>query len=132
MDTAGQEEYKALKDSYMARGEGFLLIYSITSRQSLDVIRSVWREQILRAQDKDSVPMVLCGNKCDLETERQVSKEEGESLAKSWNIPFFETSALSKQNAEESFHSLVREIRTFKTKNNDKKDHKKRMGCKFL
>eukprot|EP01124_Arcella_intermedia_P012979 TRINITY_DN19393_c0_g1_i1.p1 TRINITY_DN19393_c0_g1~~TRINITY_DN19393_c0_g1_i1.p1 ORF type:complete len:156 (+),score=28.32 TRINITY_DN19393_c0_g1_i1:29-469(+) len=89
MDTAGQEEYKSLKDQYMARGEGFLLVYSVTSRQSFDEIRNVWKPQILRAQDKDASPMVLCANKCDLENERQVTKTDGEALANSWGIPFF-------------------------------------------
>jgi len=55
--------------------------------------------------------MVLCGNKCDLDNERQVTKPEGEAMAKSWQCPFHETSALARINVEEAFYDLVREIK---------------------
>merc|ERR1712072_1429183 len=70
LDTAGQEEYSAMRDQYMRTGQGFLCTYAITSRSSFDEITS-FREQILRVKDEDKVPMVLVGNKCDLEEERQ-------------------------------------------------------------
>eukprot|EP01132_Coremiostelium_polycephalum_P010389 gene10389-12760_t len=110
LDTAGQEEYSAMRDQYMRTGQGFLCVYSITSRSSYDEIAS-FREQILRVKDKDRVPMILVGNKCDLDYERQVTISEGQDLAKSFNCPFMETSAKSRINVEESFYSLVREIR---------------------
>lgn len=110
LDTAGQEEYSAMRDQYMRTGQGFLCVYAITSRSSFDEISS-FREQILRVKDADKVPMVVVGNKCDLESERQVSKAEGQDLAKSFNCPFLETSAKSRINVEESFFELVREIR---------------------
>jgi len=62
-------------------------------------------------KDADKVPMVVVGNKCDLESERQVSKAEGQDIAKSFGCPFLETSAKSRINVEESFFELVREIR---------------------
>lgn len=62
-------------------------------------------------KDADKVPMVICGNKCDLAEDRQVTKAEGEDLARSFGVPFFETSALSRINVDESFFELVREIR---------------------
>lgn len=58
----------------MRTGEGFLLVYSITSRQSFDEIL-VFQQQILRVKDKDYFPIIVVGNKCDLEGERQVSKQ---------------------------------------------------------
>jgi small GTP-binding protein len=94
LDTAGQEEYSAMRDQYMRTGQGFLCVYAITSRSSFDEISS-FREQILRVKDADKVPMVVVGNKCDLESERQVSKAEGQDLAKSFGCPFLETSAKS-------------------------------------
>eukprot|EP01123_Difflugia_compressa_P002300 TRINITY_DN12_c0_g1_i1.p1 TRINITY_DN12_c0_g1~~TRINITY_DN12_c0_g1_i1.p1 ORF type:complete len:194 (+),score=41.65 TRINITY_DN12_c0_g1_i1:125-706(+) len=111
LDTAGQQEYSAMRDQYMRTGQGFILTYSITSRHSFDEASSVFREQILRVKDADKVPMVLCGNKCDLENERQVTKIEAETLAKSWGSPFYETSALARINVENAFYDLVREIR---------------------
>lgn len=110
LDTAGQEEYSAMRDQYMRTGQGFLCVYAITSRSSFDEISS-FREQILRVKDADKVPMVVVGNKCDLESERQVSKAEGQDLAKNFGCPFLETSAKSRINVEESFFELVREIR---------------------
>jgi len=110
LDTAGQEEYSAMRDQYMRTGQGFILVFAITSRSSFDEIAS-FREQILRVKDKDKVPMILVGNKCDLETERQVTTGEGQDLAKSFGCPFFESSAKTRVNVEECFYELVREIR---------------------
>jgi len=99
-----------MRDQYMRTGQGFMLVYAITSRSSFDEIAS-FREQILRVKDKDKVPKVLVGNKCDLETERQVTTGEGQDLAKSFGCPFVESSAKTRVNVEESFYALVREIR---------------------
>jgi small GTP-binding protein len=68
---AGQEEYSAMRDQYMRTGQGFILTYAITSRSSFEEIAN-FREQILRVKDDDTAPIVICGNKCDLESERQV------------------------------------------------------------
>nr|CAA61434.1 RAS protein [Raperostelium minutum] len=119
LDTAGQEEYSAMRDQYMRTGQGFLCVYSITSRSSFDEINS-FREQILRVKDKDRVPMILFGNKCDLDTERVVSIAEGGRKGKSIGCPFLETSAKIRVNVEEAFYSLVREIRNDLKGNNDK------------
>ena len=74
LDTAGQEEYSAMREQYMRTGEGFLLVYSITSRQSFEEIMT-FQQQILRVKDKDYFPIIVVGNKCDLQHERQVSKQ---------------------------------------------------------
>lgn len=74
LDTAGQEEYSAMREQYMRTGEGFLLVYSITSRQSFEEI-TTFQQQILRVKDKDYFPMVVVGNKCDLEGDRDVSRQ---------------------------------------------------------
>ncbi len=74
LDTAGQEEYSAMREQYMRAGEGFLLVYSITSRQTFEEIVT-FQQQILRVKDRDYFPMIVVGNKCDLEGERQVAKQ---------------------------------------------------------
>lgn len=74
LDTAGQEEYSAMREQYMRTGEGFLLVYSITSRQSFEEIMT-FQQQILRVKDKDYFPIIIVGNKCDLDGERQVTKQ---------------------------------------------------------
>jgi GTPase KRas protein len=63
--------YSAMREQYMRTGEGFLLVYSITSRNSFEEI-STFHQQILRVKDKDSFPVIVVANKCDLEYERQV------------------------------------------------------------
>jgi len=112
LDTAGQEEYSAMREQYMRTGEGFLLVYSITSRQSFEEILT-FQQQILRVKDKDYFPIIIVGNKCDLESEREVSVEEGAALARQFGCEFMETSAKSRKNVENSFFELVREIRRY-------------------
>jgi GTPase KRas protein len=129
LDTAGQEEYSAMRDQYMRTGQGFLCTFAITSRSSFDEITS-FREQILRVKDEDQVPMVLIGNKCDLEQERQVTTVEGQDLAKSFGCPFYETSAKARINVEDAFYQLVREIRKDNNKKNGGGDSKKKSGKK--
>lgn len=132
LDTAGQEEYSAMRDQYMRTGEGFMCVFAITSRSSFDEITS-FREQILRVKDKDKVPMILAGNKCDLESERQVTTAEGQDLAKSFACPFFETSAKARINVEEAFYDLVREIRKENGGGATKMAKKKKSpGCALL
>jgi len=101
-----------MREQYMRTGEGFLLVYSITSRQSFEEIMT-FQQQILRVKDKDYFPIIVVGNKCDLEGERQVSKQEGESLARSFGCKFIETSAKSRINVDNAFYDIVREIRRY-------------------
>jgi len=132
LDTAGQEEYSAMRDQYMRGGEGFILTYAITSRNSFEEVAQ-FREQILRVKEEDKVPMVLVGNKCDLEEERQVSKSEGEELAKSFGCPHFESSAKARINVDEAFYELVREIRkSRKGSDTDKKKKTGKKGCALI
>lgn len=70
-----------MREQYMRTGEGFLLIYSITSRQSFEEIMT-FQQQILRVKDKDYFPIIVVGNKCDLEKDRVVT-QQGMFLASS-------------------------------------------------
>ncbi|CAO3659101.1 unnamed protein product [Rhizopus stolonifer] len=110
LDTSGQDEYSALREQYMRNGEGFMLVYSVTSRSSFEEIKS-FRQQISRVKDCESFPMILVGNKCDLKSGRQVMTQEGKDLAKSFGCQFIETSAKKRVNVEESFFEIVRDIR---------------------
>jgi len=111
LDTAGQDEYAAMREQYMVGGEGFLLVFAINSRNSFTEVRE-FHEQILRVKDVEKFPIVVAGNKCDLgDRQRKVTKEEGQQLCDQLGVPFFETSAKSAINVEESFYQIVREIR---------------------
>uniref|UniRef100_A0AAV2L0A6 GTPase KRas n=1 Tax=Knipowitschia caucasica TaxID=637954 RepID=A0AAV2L0A6_KNICA len=95
LDTAGQEEYSAMRDQYMRTGEGFLCVFAINNIKSFEDIHH-YREQIKRVKDSEDVPMVLVGNKCDLPS-RSVDTKQAQDLARSYGIPFIETSAKTRQ-----------------------------------
>lgn len=109
LDTAGTEQFTAMRDLYMKNGQGFILVYSITAQSTFNDLTDL-KEQILRVKDASDVPMVVVGNKCDLEDERVVGKDQGQSLANEWRIKFMETSAKKKIGVNEIFFDLVRQI----------------------
>ncbi|KAF3856578.1 hypothetical protein F7725_017301 [Dissostichus mawsoni] len=127
LDTAGTEQFTAMRDLYMKNGQGFALVYSITAQSTFNDLQDL-REQILRVKDTEDVPMILVGNKCDLEDERVVGKEQGQNLARQWNhCAFLESSAKSKINVLDIFYDLVRQINR-KTPV-EKKKAKKKSNC---
>ena len=109
LDTAGQEEYSAMRDQYMRTGEGFLLVFAGNNAKSFEDI-AMYREQIRRVKDADDVPMVLVGNKCDLQT-RSIDAKAVIDTAQNYNIPYIETSAKTRMGVDDAFYTLVREIR---------------------
>lgn len=109
LDTAGTEQFTAMRDLYMKNGQGFVLVYSITAQATFNDLREL-HDQIVRVKDTPDVPMILVGNKCDLEDERVVSKDQGQHLARQFNCAFMEASAKVKINVPEIFYNLVRQI----------------------
>jgi len=109
LDTAGTEQFTAMRDLYMKNGQGFVLVYSITAQATFNDLKEL-HEQIVRVKDTPEVPMILVGNKCDLEDERFVSKDQGQNLAREFNCAFMEASAKVKINVPEIFYNLVRQI----------------------
>lgn len=89
-----------MRDLYMKNGQGFVLCYSITSQSTFNDLMDLY-EQILRVKDTQEVHLVLVGNKCDLDNERVVGRELGQSLARTFNCAFLETSAKAKINVNE-------------------------------
>ena len=122
-----------MREQYMRTGDGFLLVYSITQRSTFEET-SGFHEQILRVVDQEYFPVVLVGNKCDMESERQVSTQEGKDLAKSWNSKFYESSAKLRTNVNECYYTLVREIRKFRSNDpaGDQRKKDKKKKCVIL
>ncbi|XP_062607691.1 ras-related protein Ral-A-like isoform X2 [Saccostrea cucullata] len=116
LDTAGQEEYAAIRDNYFRSGEGFLCLFSITEQESFQATVD-FREQILRVKNDDTIPFLLVGNKADLEDRRYVSVEEAQERAKQWNVPYVETSAKTRANVDKVFYDLMRAIKEKKAAN---------------
>ncbi|XP_005089752.1 ras-related protein M-Ras [Aplysia californica] len=111
LDTAGQEEFSAMREQYMRKGDGFLLVYSVTDPQSFENIAN-FHTQILRVKDRDTFPMIMAANKVDLIHQREVSEEQGLTLAGQLKVPYIETSAKDPPlNVDLAFHEVVRVIR---------------------
>eukprot|EP00698_Gefionella_okellyi_P018558 TRINITY_DN5575_c0_g1_i1.p1 TRINITY_DN5575_c0_g1~~TRINITY_DN5575_c0_g1_i1.p1 ORF type:complete len:224 (-),score=56.91 TRINITY_DN5575_c0_g1_i1:185-856(-) len=112
LDTAGQEEYTNIQEEYIRNGQGFIIVYSVTSPSSFDDAKEIRKKmaQFRDAKASDTIPTVLVGNKVDLEDERGVEKEEGDELAKTFGCAFFETSAKDRLNVDEVFLDIVRQI----------------------
>jgi Ras-related protein M-Ras len=111
LDTAGQEEFSAMREQYMRKGEGFLIVYSVSDVRTFEAVAN-FVTQILRVKDRDTCPMILIANKVDLVTLRKVSEEVGRELAASLRIPYIETSAKDPPvNVDAAFSEMVRIVR---------------------
>ncbi|XP_026276647.1 GTP-binding protein Rheb homolog [Frankliniella occidentalis] len=109
VDTAGQDEYSIFPAQYSMDIHGYVLVYSITSMKSFEVVQVIY-DKLLDMTGKVHLPIVLVGNKTDLHMERAISNEEGRRLASGWNAAFLETSAKQNESVGEIFHTLLLEI----------------------
>ena len=117
-DTAGQERFKNIQASYYKGGNGILVVYDITNRESFSNLNS-WLIEIEKNGNKD-VFKLLIGNKNDLENERKITYDEGKEFASINGMEFFETSAKTAYKVQEAFETLTRNIMR-KDKNLNKK-----------
>jgi len=137
LDTAGQEDYAAIRDNYFRSGEGFLCVFSITEDESFQATQE-FREQILRVKGDETIPFILVGNKSDLTDRRAVSLANARAQSEDWKVPYVETSAKTRENVDKVFFDLMREIRARKmdTEGNStgKKDKttRKKIKCTIL
>jgi len=130
LDTAGQEEYTALRDQWIREGEGFVLVYSITARATFERIER-FRSQILRVKDTESMPIILVGNKADKVNEREVGKDEGIACARKMGCDFVETSAKTRLNVEAAYFNLIRAIMALREGDRKRPKERKRR-CRIL
>ncbi|XP_076648099.1 ras-like protein A isoform X2 [Halictus rubicundus] len=130
LDTAGQEDYAAIRDNYFRSGEGFLCVFSITEDDSFQATQE-FREQILRVKNDENIPFLLVGNKSDLQEKRKVSLAEAQARAQQWGVPYVETSAKTKENVDKVFFDLMRAIVARKAQENqgDGNERKKKRNC---
>ncbi|KAJ3108357.1 hypothetical protein HDU97_001482 [Phlyctochytrium planicorne] len=100
-----------LRDQHLAAGGGFLLVFALNDVSSFEEVKQL-REKIIKLKDTKKVPIVICGNKCDLPPEQiEVTEETVKEYTTPLKIPYFQTSAKDSINVTESFHELVREGR---------------------
>lgn len=107
-DTAGQERFKNITASYYRGGNGVLVVYDITDRESFENLNS-WLIEIEKNANKN-VYKLLIGNKSDLEEKRKVTYQEGKDFATSNGMQFMETSAKTASKVQEAFELLTQEI----------------------
>ena len=107
-DTAGQENFRSITRSYYKNTACAIIVYEISNKKSFENISS-WIEECKNTAPK-SILMVLVGNKCDLEDNREVTEEEGREFAEKNGMLFFETSAKTGKNVEELFKQSVKVI----------------------
>ncbi|XP_050427909.1 ras-related protein Ral-a [Adelges cooleyi] len=138
LDTAGQEDYAAIRDNYFRSGEGFLCVFSITEDDSFQSTME-FREQILRVKNDENIPFLLVGNKGDLTDKRKVLLQDAQARAEDWKVPYVETSAKTRDNVDKVFFDLMREIRARKKEDvkgaNGKgkdKGRRKKLKCTLL
>eukprot|EP01083_Nonionella_stella_P252341 869561_1 len=111
LDTAGQEEFASMQDQWIREGDAFAMVYSITSYRTFDLIQEKY-DTLARIKDCEqrNIAVVLIGNKCDLEDDREVPTSEAEKLADTWDCPFIETSAKRDINVHAAFEQCAREV----------------------
>ena len=107
-DTAGQERYNNIVASTIKVADGYVLVFSVDQKSSLDKI-STWLKYLAENVDLKEKGLILIGNKIDL-PEREVSTEEGKNFAKSFNIKYFETSAKERIGIDEAFKQIYKII----------------------
>ncbi|XP_052229570.1 GTP-binding protein Di-Ras2-like isoform X2 [Dreissena polymorpha] len=106
-DTTGSHQFPAMQRLSISKGHAFILVYSITSRQSLEELKPIFEEiREIKGTDIDGIPIMLVGNKCD-EFAREVGTPEGAAVAKHWKCGHLETSAKTNYNVKELFQELL-------------------------
>ena len=134
-DTAGQERYKTITANYFKSAQGIIIVYDITDRLTFDNVKH-WLEQINQFSQRE-VCKIIIGNKCDLEDKRQVSFDEGNELASTNQIKFYETSSKEGLNVQDAFIDIAKEVDSTMeeyqmnnlTLNNSSDRKKKKKGC---
>ena len=116
-DTAGEERFKSLAMTYYRKAFGILLLFDVTKKPSFLACKN-YLEEVGFNSDKKCV-IYLVGNKIDLASEREITKEEAEEFAKQENIKYIETSAVKNMKVTEAFTSLLNDI--YKVKKEDDK-----------
>jgi small GTP-binding protein len=109
-DTTGSHQFPAMQRLNIQKGHAFLLVYSITSKQSVEELKPIYKD-ILDIKGKDEIkntPIILIGSKCDETTNRDVPTSLGVQLAQDWQCVFMETSAKNNHNVKEAFQDLLR------------------------
>ncbi|XP_053647988.2 ras-related protein Rab-8A [Cherax quadricarinatus] len=114
-DTAGQERFRSVTHAYYRDAHALLLLYDVMNKNSYDNTRA-WLAEV-HEYAQDDVVIMLIGNKCDVNGDRVVRREDGERLAREYNVAFMETSAKTGLNVDLAFMAVARELKARKSNN---------------
>ncbi|KAG1970980.1 GTP-binding protein Di-Ras2 [Pimephales promelas] len=106
-DTTGSHQFPAMQRLSISKGHAFILVYSISSKQSLEELKPIFEQICLIKGDIENIPIMLVGNKNDELNSREVESGDGEATAKRWKCAFMETSAKTNHNVKELFQELL-------------------------
>ena len=109
-----------MMDMWISFGEGFLLVFAINDAESFELLKGKY-ERVMKGKHNEPCPIILVGNKSDLENERKVDSKDAKALADSWKCEYIETSAKTNHNCKEAFERLSAKIVEFKEGSGDKK-----------
>ena len=142
-DTVGQERFRALTPSFLRNAEGVVIVFDVTSQESFDNVKG-WINSVKSNIGENVIPIIIVGNKIDMENLREISKEDGNKIASENGFKYFETSAKTGKGVDEAFKELVNQILDIQDKNDDEKvderpsvkihkdnnkDNQKKKGC---
>lgn len=129
LDTAGTEQFTAMRDLYVKNANGAILVISLTARSGIRDVEEI-NEQINRIHDNKTIPKILCANKCDLEDDFVYEDHELEKYANELEAVLFKTSAKTRYNVVEMFDNLLQRVDDVMQK--DKVIKKKKRRCMIL
>jgi len=125
IDTAGTEQFRAMRDVYMKDGDGFILVYDVTNQVSFEEVKQLWAQIVRTREGSTETAIIIVGNKVDLEKSRAIPKASGQAFALSNGCEFVESSAKTDFNIDAIFTNLVREIKRHAAQN----DAAQNQGC---
>lgn len=129
-DTCGQERFDSICESYYKDADGVLLVYDIANKKSFDRIKLYYVNKI-KEKCKKGIPIILLGNKTDLEEKREVSQQDAINLSIEQEYSFKETSCSKNENVADAFETII-EMWNINNKKKNQKQIKRTKSKEYL
>ena len=124
LDTAGEKDYQNMFNSWVNKGDGFILVFAINDKESFDYLKNIKNK--INEIKGENIPIILVGNKIDLKDEREINDKDVKELTKKWNVEFIECSAKENINCDVILSLIILKWKNYeKNKNNNNNDKKK-------
>ena len=130
LDTAGEKNYQNMFNSWVNKGDGFILVFAINDKESFDYIKNIKNK--INEIKGENIPIILIGNKIDLKDERKIDEKDVKELIKKWNVEFIECSAKENINCDVILNLIALKWKNYeknKNNNNNNKNDKSNCNC---